>query len=254
MTPSTSELSTALAKRLHSVTPVSVKRSIKRVVPSKYHRHLRPEWHRRKVGGYWEEMGQLQFDFLVAQGLEPNHQFLDVGCGSLRGGVHFIRYLEPGHYIGVDANPDIIRAGREIELPKAGLTDRRPQLVEMANFDFASLERTFDFALAQSVFTHLPLNSIIRCLMSIEPVLAPDGKFFATFFENPQGKQNLESLHQPRGDVITHFDRDLYHYDFATFEWICEGTSLLPEYIGEWEHPRSQRMLVFTREAERAAN
>jgi len=44
---------------------------------------------------------------------------------------------------------------------------------------------------------------------------------------------------------VTHFDRDFYHYDFATFEWICEGTSLVPEYVGDWDNPRNQKMLRF---------
>jgi len=42
--------------------------------------------HRQAIGGLWEEMGKLQFDYLISQKLMPHHQFLDVGCGSLRGG------------------------------------------------------------------------------------------------------------------------------------------------------------------------
>jgi hypothetical protein len=52
------------------------------------------------VGGMWEEIGKLQLDFLVNQGLRPTHKFLDIGCGTLRGGRHFIRYLDAGNYAG----------------------------------------------------------------------------------------------------------------------------------------------------------
>jgi len=45
-------------------------------------------------------MGQWQLDFLVGQGLRPWHCLLDLACGSLRAGVRFIDYLEPGHYLG----------------------------------------------------------------------------------------------------------------------------------------------------------
>jgi len=195
----------------------------------------------------WEEIGKLQFEFLVEQGLKPEHYLLDVGCGSLRGGIHFIRYLEARHYFGIDISKELLDAGRVV-LKRNNLTHKNPTLVEMGNFDFQSLNQEFDFALAQSVFTHLPLNSIIRCILNIEKVLAQGGRFYATFFENPKGKFNLEPVMHPRADgpdFATYFDKDPYHYDFETFKWICERTSLEVKYIGDWNHPRDQKMLVF---------
>lgn len=208
-----------------------------------------PTWHKEAVGGLWEEIGRLQFDFLVRHGLRPHHYLLDVGCGSLRGGIHFVSYLEPGHYFGIDKNKALLQAGKH-ELKTHRLSSKSPTLVEMEDFDFRSLDRTFDFALAQSVFTHLPLNSIIRCLVSIEKVLAQEGRFFATFSENPEGKFRLEPLQAPRSDgpaIVTFLDKDPYHYDLGTFQWICARTQLRVEYIGDWNHPRNQKMLLFTR-------
>src|SRR5689334_15595174 len=72
--------------------------------------------HRTYVGGLWDELGQLQFDFLVNNGLKPQHYLLDIACGSLRAGVHFIPYLEVGHYLGIDKEEDLIQAGIEQEL------------------------------------------------------------------------------------------------------------------------------------------
>jgi SAM-dependent methyltransferase len=209
-----------------------------------------PDWHRGAVGGLWEEIGRLQYDFLVRQGLRPEHYLLDVGCGSLRGGVHFIAYLEPGHYYGVDKNKELLDAGRLIELPRYGLVKRAPILVDLEDFDFAALGREFDYALAHSLFTHLPLNSIIRCVMNLERVLVPGGRFYTTFFENPKGKSHLGPILHPRvdgPDLATYFDRDPYHYDVDTFQWVSSSSSLHMDYIGEWGHPRSQRMLVFTK-------
>lgn len=51
------------------------------------------------IGGNWEEMGQMQLDFLVARGLAPHHRLLDLGCGTLRAGRHFIRLLEAGNFV-----------------------------------------------------------------------------------------------------------------------------------------------------------
>ena len=38
--------------------------------------------HRDYVGGRWEELGRLQFDFLCDHGLRPEHVLLDVACGE----------------------------------------------------------------------------------------------------------------------------------------------------------------------------
>lgn len=36
------------------------------------------------VGGLWEEIGVLQFEFLKQQGLLQRHNLIDIGCGALR--------------------------------------------------------------------------------------------------------------------------------------------------------------------------
>lgn len=201
------------------------------------------------MGGLWEQTGRLQFDFLLQQGLRPNHFLLDVGCGSLRAGVHFIGYLEPGHYFGIDINNRLLNAGRK-ELQRRQLLGRNPTLAQTDRFDLLSLRQKFDYALAHSLFTHLPLNSIMRCLWQIDQVLVPGGRFYATFFVARKGKFHLEPIPHPRvdgPDLPSFFDRDPYHYDFATFQWICEGTGLTVEYLGDWNHPRDQKMMVFTK-------
>ena len=141
--------------------------------------------HRDFVGGLWDEIGRLQFDFLVEQGLKPTHTLIDVGCGALRGGVHFVRYLRPGHYFGLDINPTLVKAG-ERELAKAGLADRKPQLIVDDKFQLCRFGRQFDFGVSVSLFTHLFLNHIGRCLVEMQNANHPGSKFFFTFFEAPQ--------------------------------------------------------------------
>jgi len=228
------------------LVPVGLKRPIKRAIPHRYHRLFDPEWHRRSIGNVklWDTLGKLQFDYLVGRGLEPSHYFLDVGCGPLRGGAHFIRYLEAGRYYGVDSNAPMLEETERLEVPRQGLADKQPTLVAMADFGFERLGRQFDYALAQSVFTHLPLNEIIRCLMEMDKALVPGGEFYATFWENSRGKFNLDDIQQT-ATAVTHLDRDFFHYDVGTFEWICEGTGLSVEYLGDWDNPVNQKMLVF---------
>jgi SAM-dependent methyltransferase len=240
--------SQSLVQTLKRAVPVSVKRPLKRAIPRRYHRYFDPNWHRRSIGNVrlWDTLGQLQFDYLVDRGLARQHYLLDVGCGPIRGGAHFIRYLEAGHYYGIDMNAPVLAEVEQLELPRQGLVDKRPTLVVMEDFAFGRLGRRFDYAIAQSVFTHLPLNDIIRCLMEMERALVPGGEFYATFFENERGKFNLDDVHQT-SEVVTHFDRDFYHYDVGTFEWICDNTKLSVEYLGDWNNPVNQKMLVFRR-------
>ena len=90
--------------------------------------------HRDYVGGRWEELGRLQFRYLCSQGLLPHHRLMDIGCGSLRGGVHFAHYLDPGGYYGVDRNASLLKAGLDVELQAARVgpagqeLDLRPKL------------------------------------------------------------------------------------------------------------------------------
>jgi SAM-dependent methyltransferase len=205
--------------------------------------------HRAAVGGMWDKIGKLQFDFMVAQGLEPAHNLLDIGCGSLRGGLHFIRYLDIGHYYGVEKE-QVALAWAGSELDRAGLAYRRPQLKQDGAFDFGHFGTSFDFALAQSVFTHLSLNDIIVCLMRLGRVLTVGGRFFATFFEGySRMDTNPIAWQTDDGQEVTTYPtlaRSM-HYPFDYFEWAAVGSGLRVEYIGEWGHPRKQRMMVFTR-------
>jgi SAM-dependent methyltransferase len=241
--------SQAIIGRLKAVVPAAVKRPVRRAIPPRYYRYFDPEWHRRTIGNVpdWDYLGRLQLDYLVERGLEPHHHLLDVGCGPLRAGIHYIAYLEPGHYVGTDKRADVLETARIVELPKHGLEAKEPLLVADERFDFGALGRTFDYAMAQSVFTHLPLNSVTRCLVEMGRVLRPGGKFYASIFENTHGKLYLDDIQQSK-TAVTHYERDFYHYDLDTLRYMCEGTGLTLGYEGDYGHPKNEKMLVFTRE------
>jgi SAM-dependent methyltransferase len=133
------------------------------------------------VGGRWAELGDLQFRYLVDQGLRESDRLLDIGCGTLRGGRHFIRYLAPGHYTGMDISPAAIESARAL-VAEEKLEQKRPKLlVNDVRLDFRELDERFDVLLAQSVFTHLPAETIEECISSLGRVLAQGGRFFFTF-------------------------------------------------------------------------
>ncbi len=217
---------------------------------NRYGQQLTPEEiaagkHRDFIGGLWDEIGALQLNFMQAQGLLPHHRLLDIGCGALRGGLYFVNYLDVSRYYGLDINASLIEAG-EMELKQAGLDGKQPHLAVNDRFDASTFGVKFDFAIAVSLFTHLYANQIVRCLIEAKRVLTPAGKFYASFFEAPASGHLPEIRHTP-GEIITRYDTDPFHYSLAEFQFLAGIAGLTMESIGDWEHPRDQKMLCFRR-------
>ena len=211
--------------------------------------------HRDVIGGLWDVLGQLQLDFMICEGLKPHHKLLDIGCGSLRGGVHFIRYLDVGNYVGIDSNITLLDAGYEIEVASCGLEERMPRenLICTSDFDPPFPDGAFDFALAQSVFTHVTLNTIRKCFERIACKIKADSAFYATFFEIPDNVLSAEPFRHDPGGVITHGSRDPYHYRFEDLKYAASQHLWTPRYIGGWNHPRGQHIAAFIRQDDTVA-
>jgi SAM-dependent methyltransferase len=214
--------------------------------PSELEVRVRGGDHRGVVGGLWDEIGTWQFEFCRSQGLLPSHQFIDIGCGSLRGGVHFVRYLEPGHYAGVDTHDALLDAGYERELVPSGLAPRldRARLKATSRFEFGSFGQPFDMALAQSVFTHVPFNQIRLCLSQLAQAMQPGGRFFATYFEIGEDVP-LDAAVDRGGGIVTRYDANPYHYTFSDLQRAAEGLPVIVRRIGEAGHPRGQFVAEF---------
>jgi SAM-dependent methyltransferase len=205
--------------------------------------------HRAVIGGLWDELGQLQIDFLIAQGLKPHHTLLDIGCGSLRAGVKLIKYLDAGNYFGTDLNESLLSVGYDIELAKVGLTAKLPraQLIVDGDFDFAWCRRPFDFVLAQSVFTHLPLGFVRICLERLCGVVKVGGRLFITIYEIPEDHLPHQPYRHEPGGIVSNGDKDPYHHRASDIASATQGLPWVASYIGGWNHPRSQRMIQFVR-------
>jgi SAM-dependent methyltransferase len=205
--------------------------------------------HRAAIGGLWEEIGRLQFDFLVSRGLRPDQKLLDIGCGSLRAGVKLVRYLDAGNYYGTDINESLLTAGYDIEIRNEGLLDKLPRshLVTDGEFDFSWCPAPFDVVLAQSVFTHLPLNHLRVCLERLVGAAAAGARFYVTIFEIADDHPSHHPFSHP-GGITTYGARDPYHYRFADMEYCCRGLPWRATRIGAWNHPRSQHMVEFVRQ------
>jgi SAM-dependent methyltransferase len=204
---------------------------------------IRDGRHRKRVGGMWDELGALQLEFMIAQGLRPEHRLLDVGCGSLRAGVRFVEHLAPGGYYGIDINESLLDAGYEHELATE-LRDKLPrdQLRATERFD-CDFGVPFDFAIAQSVFTHISLNQIRLCLFRVAKVMPPGGRFFASYFEAPRD----HPLDEPRADGALWTERNAFFYYRRDLRYAARGMPWEVRYLGDWGHPRHQLMMEYRR-------
>jgi ABC-type polysaccharide/polyol phosphate transport system ATPase subunit len=202
-------------------------------------------WHRVVNGGLWNEIAALQFEFMKGQGLQPSHYLLDVGCACLRGGTRFIPYLDPGRYVGLDSSRELITAGIEIELARLNIDPERAEFIVNSSFDLSGVSFSFDFALAQELFTNLSLNAITRCIAMVVRKLAPHGRFYASYYENPDPESYAPIVHS--SGYTSYPDQYPYHYDFATLARVAEAVGARAERIGEWGHPRNLMMMVITR-------
>ena len=196
---------------------------------------IRLRGHRSYVGGLWDSVGRLQFDFLRAQGLEPRHYVLDIGCGSLRAGVHLIQYLEPGHYLGMEKEQLLLDSGIQKELGLNVYREKKPVLIASAAFEFERFGQTPDFALAQSVFTHMTPDVIKDCLRKLRASISPTGAFYATYFEASEAVQNPTKSNDLAG----------FRYTRAEMLGFGRETGWKAEYIGDWNHPRDQVMVRY---------
>lgn len=201
--------------------------------------------HRVRVGGKWDQLGKLQNRFMKSQGMQPHHYLLDVGCGALRAGRKFVRYLEPGHYYGIDINETLLDAGYRRELgPKMKEKLPRENLAAVDRFECDMFGVQFDYAIAQSVFTHVPLNHVRLALHQVAKVLKPGGVFYATIFEAPTDLPLDGVLPVAHG---LYQETNSFWYYASDMEWAASFGPWEYRYIGDWKHPRKQQMVAFTR-------
>lgn len=139
-------------------------------------------------------------------GVHPDHDVLDIGCGVGRTARYLCDYLD-GHarYEGFNIAEDGVRWCQTHIAPSFPNFHFRftplsntyyspdPMLPSAAAFEFPQPDRSFDFAFAHSVFTHLLPDVATRYLNKIGRVLRPGGISYSTWFlfdEEPAAHPN----------------------------------------------------------------
>ena len=188
------------------------------------------------TGGRWDEIGALQFEFLRREGLRPEHVMLDVGCGALRGGRHYIKYLDRAGYFGVDISSVVLDAARRVVADEQ-LTNKAPTLRLVADtaFDWFG-DRVFDVILAQSVLTHMRPPDLAGMFANVPRVMGPKTVFYATCFVG-------------RDTVWRRLTTTTFAYPLELFTELGNRNGLDVTALAgaEYPHPYGTRMLRITR-------
>ncbi|KAJ4842514.1 hypothetical protein Tsubulata_042432 [Turnera subulata] len=144
---------------------------------------LMVEEHHSNYGEPWAG-GRDVFEFLAESShLSPNSRVLEVGCGTLRVGLHFIRYLNPEHYHCLEKDELSLMAAFNYELPSQGLLYKRPLIVRGEDMDFTRLgtDVMYDLIYSSAVFLHVPYELVWVGLERLVTMLKPyDGRIFVS--------------------------------------------------------------------------
>ena len=186
-------------------------------------------WHRVVPGGHWVEGGRMGFRVAAREGLQPADSVLDVGCGSLSTGRHLLQFLDAGRYWGFDVN-QALDSGRRHAWSCRGSACRptTASICSIRNSISQALRRGFDLRFPRGSSRVCRSNRIARCIAAVTQRLAPDGRFYATWFENPDPR-NFDPI--DRGGFTTFPDAEPYHYPFEMLASICDAIGARAERV-----------------------
>ncbi|CAN6818111.1 hypothetical protein YC2023_038177 [Brassica napus] len=141
------------------------------------------EQHHSNYGEPWAG-GRDVFEFLAeSSNLKPNSRVLEIGCGTLRVGLHFIRYLNPSHFHCLEKDELSLMAALRYELPSQGLLHKRPLILRGDDMEFSKFGSgvTYDLIYASAVFLHMPDKLVWTGLERLVGKLKPyEGRIFVS--------------------------------------------------------------------------
>ncbi|GAB2228902.1 hypothetical protein Droror1_Dr00023036 [Drosera rotundifolia] len=141
------------------------------------------EEHHSNYGEPWAG-GRDVFEFLAeSTHISPDAQVLEIGCGTLRVGAHFIRYVKPEHYHCLERDELSLMAAFRYELPAQGLLHKRPLIVKGEDMEFSRFRSRvlYDLIYASAVFLHMPDQLVWVGLERLVGRLKPyDGRIFVS--------------------------------------------------------------------------
>ena len=111
----------------------------------------------------WETHGDLQLHFLKCRGLKPDSTLLDLGCGTGRLARKAVKFLDDGHYTGVDISVKALAQCEELAKKEKWIRKNPKFILGNGNIP----EGQFNYIWAHSVFTHTPIDIAEKILREI---------------------------------------------------------------------------------------
>jgi SAM-dependent methyltransferase len=192
--------------------------------------------------GAWRVDREVQVRALEKLGLQPHHQFLEIGCGPLQAGAPLIRFLEKGRYTGVDISSHRLAAAADV-VDRFGLKDRKPRLVLSDDFGLDQLEpESFDRIWSFHVVIHFPLALVSRYMRAVAALLKPDGMGWFSAWETPES-----TSFNRRGSwlefPVTEAGSDFFHSAAADAGLDCVGLGTLEQWGLPSDRPAAKNWL-----------
>lgn len=182
----------------------------------------------------YDLVSAMTFGLLTVLGLRQHHALLDIGCGSLRVGRLLIPYLNRGRYTGFEPHQWLVEEGIANECGSEQVAIKQPRFIFDADPHCLDSSTQFDFALAQSIFSHADLELIATWLGVLAERLKRDGALVATFIESDEDHATSGWVYPEcvayRRETMADLARD-HGFDFRVLDW---------------QHPR-QRWCLFAK-------
>jgi len=139
-----------------------------------------------RVGTNGDLEREMQYKFMLSEGLKPEHKFMDLGCGCMRGTIDILDYLKDGNFYGLDVSDKLLTVARE-RINKDGLKNK-PDLKNNTDFEFKKYfgDVKFDYILSVSLLTHIYPDDVENLFSSAKGSLNKKGKFYFTIYTLPE--------------------------------------------------------------------
>src|SRR5262245_53296883 len=190
----------------------------------------------------WEMKRDFQIRFLKDMRLNPGQYLFDIGCGTLRGGIPLIDYLQDGHYFGVEVRAAVLEEGRK-ELREAGLEGKNPTLLLSPDISQLTVDRKFDYLWAFSVLIHMNDTILHDTVAFVSRHLSKDGAFYGNVKVGERNEGHWQ------GFPVVQRPFDFYREACATNGLAVADLGSLKElgHVANVEAQDSQRMLRITK-------